>query len=105
MVATVCPACESGNPYVRTSRPLSKDVSELYIVCTNPKCRCVFVALIEAVRIVGESQLPEDEHSESYRALPRAHERHLARYRRHIHTTPRNGDTDSVHRSAAGNNG
>ncbi|WP_079433555.1 ogr/Delta-like zinc finger family protein [Zoogloea sp. LCSB751] len=100
MVATVCPACEGRNPYVRTSRPLSKDVSELYIVCTNPKCRCVFVALIEAVRIVGESLLPENEHNESYKALPRANERFLARYRRHIPTPPEHGCTDSVHRSA-----
>lgn len=82
MVATVCPAC-GRRPHIRTSRQLTQDVFELYLRCLNPECECVFVALLETVRIVGESQLPSEKRGPRYETLPRSSEQRLSNYQKH----------------------
>lgn len=65
-----CPTC--GEPArVRTSRPLSETTRELYLECTNPKCRTVFQGLVEATKIIGPSLLPAAEQSEASLSMRR----------------------------------
>lgn len=65
-----CPTC--GQPArVRTSRPLSETVRELYLECTNPRCRTIFQSMVEATKIIAESLLSPAEQSAASQALRR----------------------------------
>lgn len=66
-----CPVCGK-RAHIRTSRPLSDMVTEQYYACLNPKCRTVFVGLVEVSRIVGESLLPTDVQAEFSKQIRRS---------------------------------
>lgn len=65
-----CPAC-GGIARIRNSRPASDIVRELYLECTNERCRCAFRALAEATQVLAPSMLPLNEQSSGSRALRR----------------------------------
>lgn len=65
-----CPACGS-QARIRNSRAASDRSRELYLECTNRRCRCIFEAIAETTKIFAPSMLPEDEQTPSSRSLRR----------------------------------
>lgn len=65
-----CPAC-GARARIRNSRPASDTIRDLYMECTNERCRCIFQAIAEATKIFAPSMLPEDEQTLSARTLRR----------------------------------
>lgn len=65
-----CPACGS-IARIRNSRPASDTVRDLYLECTNERCRCAFQALAEATKVLAPSMLPEAEQTPASRLLRR----------------------------------
>lgn len=53
-----CPHCGS-KASIRTSRPVSRMTRELYCQCTNLDCGHTFVSLVEVVRTLSPSSIPD----------------------------------------------
>lgn len=53
-----CPHCGSKSS-IRTSRPVSRMTRELYCQCTNLDCGHTFVSLVEVVRTLSPSSIPD----------------------------------------------
>lgn len=53
-----CPHCGSKSS-IRTSRPISRMTRELYCQCTNLNCGHTFVSLVEVVRTLSPSCIPD----------------------------------------------
>ena len=65
-----CPACGSA-ARIRNSRPASDTVRDLYMECTDERCRCIFQAIAEATKVFAPSMLPEAEQTPASRLLRR----------------------------------
>lgn len=53
----LCPHCGSRTS-IRTSRMVSATCKEFYLQCQNVECAHTFVSLMEAVRTIAPSQIP-----------------------------------------------
>lgn len=53
----LCPHCGS-RTNIRTSRMVSTTCKEFYLQCQNVECAHTFVSLMEAVRTIAPSQIP-----------------------------------------------
>ncbi|SDC10155.1 Ogr/Delta-like zinc finger [Cupriavidus sp. YR651] len=53
-----CPHCGSKSN-IRSSRPVSRMTRELYCQCTNLDCGHTFVSLVEVVRTLSPSSIPD----------------------------------------------
>ncbi|QBC32402.1 transcriptional regulator [Pandoraea sp. XY-2] len=56
----VCPHCDSV-ANIRSSRPLSRMTRELYCQCTKLECGHTFMSLVEVVRTLSPSSIPNPE--------------------------------------------
>lgn len=54
----VCPHCLSLAP-IRTSRPLSRMVKEVYCQCSNVACGHTFKAMVEITMTISPSAFPD----------------------------------------------
>lgn len=55
-----CPAC-SGPARVRNSQDISTTTRQLYMECTDTRCRCIFESIAETTKVFAPSMLPESE--------------------------------------------
>lgn len=63
-----CPAC-SGPALVRNSRDISPSTRQLYMQCTDTRCRCIFESIAETTKVLAPSMLPESEQNPQMRAM------------------------------------
>ena len=55
-----CPACSSP-ARVRNSQDISPTTRQLYMECTDTRCRCIFESIAETTKVFAPSMLPESE--------------------------------------------
>ncbi|MET0373624.1 MAG: ogr/Delta-like zinc finger family protein [Rhizorhabdus sp.] len=55
-----CPHCGSGTD-IRTSKGITRTYREVSYRCQNDDCGCIFVAALEAIRVIVPSATPHPE--------------------------------------------
>ncbi len=63
-----CPAC-NGPALVRNSRDISPSTRQLYMQCTDTRCRCIFESIAETTKVFAPSMLPESEQNPQMRKM------------------------------------
>lgn len=63
-----CPAC-NGPALVRNSRDISPSTRQLYMQCTDTRCRCIFESIAETTKVFAPSMLPESEQNPQMHAM------------------------------------